>query len=664
MKAVRFRLLPCCLCALAGSTAALAQVKLEGGFPAPANMTFAEAPVPAGYRQVPMTEALAFVYETPNLGENGTAGTFFQNGGASLCFDVIQFPAFPPEQGVPNPLPVSQIGFPMATTALTPVTFDALITFFSTFDLEATAAPFYSNELGHVRFNGIQLPAQQPGRIGFFWFNNLGIVDDLGNAATINLPRDQQFGYELRYLNPGTNDLFPGNTGLQGWCRGGPLTPNTGTSIPHRYFDANFDGVLNPDIAGVPLERSGGPGNARDVYLKLVADIPIQVTFPFTPLGTLDCATSTTLTHTFAVAPGTVTWVQVVLPGTGATVAADSFLDITADNTTSLVDGAMGLYNSDGNRMSSDDDDGEGLNPQLSFGHGRRAGLGDAVQLDGRDGDAPAGTYFLAVTGFGATFGASGFAVNAANTVDFGDLPVTFTHNLGATNCALPTPIAPAVVADLGILPRGVTSVNFQPDFRSVAWWKFTIDYTVTAADADKFLDIDTVGSENGDAADTGLALYDALGVSVGNPAFDNNNGPGLNAQMSFRNGTSVPGVGDGLPYEGQNGGEVPAGEYFIAAFLVPATIVADGWQTRSTSGSSSIIQVNLRTPADCAADFNNDGNVDPDDLADFITCFFLDIQFPGFCADADFNGDTFRDPDDLADFITTFFLAVGGIGC
>jgi hypothetical protein len=58
-----------------------------------------------------------------------------------------------------------------------------------------------------------------------------------------------------------------------------------------------------------------------------------------------------------------------------------------------------------------------------------------------------------------------------------------------------------------------------------------------------------------------------------------------------------------------------------------------------------------------CRADFNEDGSRDPDDLADFITCFFLDVQFPGVCGDADFNTDRFRDPDDLADFITAFFL-------
>ncbi len=53
-----------------------------------------------------------------------------------------------------------------------------------------------------------------------------------------------------------------------------------------------------------------------------------------------------------------------------------------------------------------------------------------------------------------------------------------------------------------------------------------------------------------------------------------------------------------------------------------------------------------------CRADFNGDGNVDPDDLADYITGFFSVPPSPG----ADFNGDGNVDPDDLADYITGFF--------
>jgi hypothetical protein len=65
---------------------------------------------------------------------------------------------------------------------------------------------------------------------------------------------------------------------------------------------------------------------------------------------------------------------------------------------------------------------------------------------------------------------------------------------------------------------------------------------------------------------------------------------------------------------------------------------------------------VRIRASVGCAADFNLDGRRDPDDLSDFITCFFLDVQMPGSCEEADFNGDGGRDPDDLADFITAFF--------
>lgn len=51
-------------------------------------------------------------------------------------------------------------------------------------------------------------------------------------------------------------------------------------------------------------------------------------------------------------------------------------------------------------------------------------------------------------------------------------------------------------------------------------------------------------------------------------------------------------------------------------------------------------------------ADFNRDGIVDPDDLADFISGFFSTPADPR----CDFNGDGLVDPDDLADYIVAFF--------
>ncbi len=55
--------------------------------------------------------------------------------------------------------------------------------------------------------------------------------------------------------------------------------------------------------------------------------------------------------------------------------------------------------------------------------------------------------------------------------------------------------------------------------------------------------------------------------------------------------------------------------------------------------------------PAECLADFNGDGSVDPDDLGDYINCYFS-----GSCGRADFNGDGSVNPDDLGDFINVYF--------
>ncbi len=61
-----------------------------------------------------------------------------------------------------------------------------------------------------------------------------------------------------------------------------------------------------------------------------------------------------------------------------------------------------------------------------------------------------------------------------------------------------------------------------------------------------------------------------------------------------------------------------------------------------------------LLTPAPpaCAADFNHDGSLDPDDLGDYINCYFSTPP----CEQADTNADGSVDPDDLGDFINLYF--------
>lgn len=53
-----------------------------------------------------------------------------------------------------------------------------------------------------------------------------------------------------------------------------------------------------------------------------------------------------------------------------------------------------------------------------------------------------------------------------------------------------------------------------------------------------------------------------------------------------------------------------------------------------------------------CPVDFDRNGLVNPDDLSDFITCFFRSPS----SAQADYNFDGCVDPDDLSDYIVAYF--------
>ena len=61
---------------------------------------------------------------------------------------------------------------------------------------------------------------------------------------------------------------------------------------------------------------------------------------------------------------------------------------------------------------------------------------------------------------------------------------------------------------------------------------------------------------------------------------------------------------------------------------------------------------LDTQLPPLCPADFNADGELNPDDLADYIGAFFA--QPPG--QGSDFNADAEVNPDDLADFIGAYF--------
>jgi len=110
------------------------------------------------------------------------------------------------------------------------------------------------------------------------------------------------------------------------------------------------------------------------------------------------------------------------------------------------------------------------------------------------------------------------------------------------------------------------------------------------------------------------------------------------------------------------------------ALFVISANLVSPGTTDlltinrqgggRGPGGGGGNLMANVRPRLNstqggvnaCPQDFNGDGAVDPDDLADFIGCFFA--QPP--CPASDFNRSGETDPDDLADYIGAFF----GLGC
>ena len=99
-----------------------------------------------------------------------------------------------------------------------------------------------------------------------------------------------------------------------------------------------------------------------------------------------------------------------------------AYLDLTTNGSTipdtgGNADTEIGLYDSDGVLIATDDDDGLQFRSALSFGTGSGLSLGDLFDLGGdslaggEDGELFAGTYYLAIADWDHTF-ADGFVVN------------------------------------------------------------------------------------------------------------------------------------------------------------------------------------------------------------------------------------------------------------
>lgn len=112
----------------------------------------------------------------------------------------------------------------------------------------------------------------------------------------------------------------------------------------------------------------------------------------------------------------------------------DRYLDIDTEGTGGFgsdSDTMIALYRSNGTVVSFDDDDASGFLSQLSFGTlaAARPGLG-GLEYDGRDGDLPAGVYYIAVTGFSATFAGNFTATTNSNRT--GNVVLNVRTDIGA----------------------------------------------------------------------------------------------------------------------------------------------------------------------------------------------------------------------------------------
>ncbi|MGD9689517.1 MAG: hypothetical protein AB7K52_07080 [Phycisphaerales bacterium] len=90
-------------------------------------------------------------------------------------------------------------------------------------------------------------------------------------------------------------------------------------------------------------------------------------------------------------------------------------------------------------------------------------------------------------------------------------------------------------------------------------------------------------------------------------------------------------------------------GPHTILLRLDPLNAVAES----NEGNNEAQVQFVITDPEpSCPADYNGDGQLDPDDLGDFINDYFA--QPP--CECADFNDVGLIDPDDLGDFINAYF--------
>ncbi len=432
----------------------------------------------------------------------------------------------------------------------------------------------------------------------------------------------------------------------------GSGTPNTITSVS---VDASSidGGTLNLNDSGVNGDETAGDGLwsvSTTISLNAPAgpaSLPFTITDAQTRQGTGnidvtiaappiadDLGTLTAGLNTFsgAVNAGEVRWVRFNL-ATPIDRDAMTFLDIdTEGSALSNNDSELGLYSANGNLIATDDDDGSGLLTQLSFGLAvpPRPAVNGSVAYNGRDGATlAAGTYYLAYGSFNMTFGATLWNVTSTSTA-------TGTVNINLFNGdEPPSPVVagpinnPANGSDYYLLVQGYNFTQAEAAAQSLG------GHLASIADAEEneFVRANVLRFDGADRRGwigfTDEAVEGTFVWTDGTPnTYTNWNAGEPNNASGLEHYTEMLGNGlwNDLPLAGAAGGSD------FAIVEVPGT------------GGC---------PA-CAADFDQSGGVDGDDIG----AFFAAWQTGDTCGDVDRSGGV--DGDDIG----AFFVVWQAGGC
>ncbi len=249
-------------------------------------------------------------------------------------------------------------------------------------------------------------------------FTNVASYNELGDPNNTVLTHTFTGGFNLGRVD-WAGVLSEVNTGTFASEARIQITPSVGAPFalqlssvggfgpaPINVSGSGFVGPQGMDPAGLwsfEFFESFDDGNDADAnWDNLTLTLTDELTPPGfnpIPLGNLAAGTNS---YSNPLAAGQVQWYELTIPAIGGT----DFLNISTDANfaPSSADTELGLYDSAGNFIATDDDDGPGLLSLLAHGNG------------GADGDLAAGTYYIAAGGFNTTFGLTNFGATSSSS--------------------------------------------------------------------------------------------------------------------------------------------------------------------------------------------------------------------------------------------------------